>query len=130
MLMVWSKSTFTSCHAHSLKFPGFSFSLPTDTTFTLTNVMSTLETVQKWKGVAVQLDIPCVKYWLKDHSDTVINYYITNSPGASWSALAGALYYCGEQRGLTKVTRYFQRQPGMCGKAFILIKKLINFRYI
>ena len=126
MLMVWSKVLFASCHAHSLKFPGFSFSHPTDTTFTLTNVMPTLETVQDCVDLATKLEIPYIKYRLKD-SDNIMNYYITNSPGASWSALAGALYYCGEQTALTKVTSYFQRQPGMCGKAFILIKKLINF---
>ena len=99
-----------------LKFPGFSFSLPTDTTFTLTNVMSTLETVQKWIDLGEQLGIPFSKRWSKDRH-TITNYYVTSCPGASWSALAGALYYRGEQTALTKVSSYFQRQPGMCGRA-------------
>ena len=45
----------------------------------------------------------------------MVNYYITNTP-ASWELLAGALYYLGEQTALTKVTSYFQSQPGMCGR--------------
>ena len=116
MLMVWNRA-FLQVVMHSLKFPGFSFSLPTDTTFTLTNVMSTLETVQDWENLGAQLGIPYPKWKWKD-GDTIINYYITGCPGASWSALAGALYYHGEQTALTKVSSYFQRQPGMCGSAF------------
>ena len=100
----------------SLKFPGFSFSLPTDATFTLTNVMSALETVQKWDDLYDQLEIPYTKQ--VHEKRPAFNYYINTCPGASWSALAGALYYRGEQTALTKVTSYFQRQPGMCGSAF------------
>ena len=46
----------------------------------------------------------------------MVNYIITTMPSASWELLAGALYYLGEQTALTKVTSYFQRQPGMCGR--------------
>ena len=46
----------------------------------------------------------------------MVNYYITSMPSASWELLAGALYYHGERTALTKVTSYFQRQPGMCGR--------------
>ena len=97
---------------HSLKFPGFSFSLPIDTTFTLTNVMSALETVQKSEDLARQLGIPLTK-WFRKGGNTIMNYFLSICPGASWSALAGALYYCGEQTAFTKVSSYFQRQPGM-----------------
>ena len=57
------------------------------------------------------LEIPSSKHGRKE----MMNYYITNTP-ASWELLAGALYYRGEQTALTKVTSYFQRQPGMCGR--------------
>ena len=46
----------------------------------------------------------------------MMNYYITSMQSASWELLAGALYYRGEQTALTKVTSYFQRQPGMFGR--------------
>ena len=78
--------------------------------------MSTLETVQELEDLCEQLDIPATKWYMKG-GDTIINYYIMTCPGASWSALAGALYYCREQTALTKVSSYFQRQPGMCGRA-------------
>ena len=93
-------------------FAGFSFSLSTDTTFTLSNVWSTLDTVQDWVGLHNKLRIP---YSKRGEQETV-NYIVTNMPSASWELLAGALYYCGEQTALTKVTSYFQRQPGMCGR--------------
>ena len=96
--------------------PGFSFSLPTDTTFTLTNVMSTLETVQDWEGLVRQLELPYSKR--VNGKEPAFNYFITTIPSASWQLLAGALYCCGEKRGLTTVTLYFQRQPGVCGRAF------------
>ena len=99
-----------------LKFPGFSFSLPTDTTFTLTNVMSILERVQEWQALFRQLEMPWTKY--EHGKKPAFNYYITSMPSASWQLIAGVLYYCGEQTALTKVTSYFQRQPGMCGGAF------------
>ena len=99
------------------KLPGFLFFLLADTTFTLTNVMSTLETVQNRSDLGRQLGVPWSK-WYKKGGDTIINYYINICPGASWSALAGVLYYRGEQTALTKVSSYFQRQPGMCGSAF------------
>ena len=114
--MVWNKA-FLQVVMHSLKFPGFSFSLPTDTTFTLTNVMSALETVQDWEDLAGRLGIPLTK-WYGKGGNTIMNYFLSICPGASWSALAGVLYYCEEQTALTKVSGYFQRQPGMCGSAF------------
>ena len=78
--------------------------------------MSALETVQEWGRLAIQLDIPLIK---RQHTrDVAFNYYLTTSPGASWSSLAGVLYSLDEQQGLKTVTTYFQRQPGMCGRAF------------
>ena len=117
MLMVWSKVLLQVVMYTVLKFPGFSFSLPIDTTFTLTNVISALETVQKWRDLCKPLGIPFVKRWQRN-GDTLMNYYLNSCPGASWSALAGALYYNREQTALTKVSSYFQKQPGMCGSAF------------
>ena len=99
-------------------FPGFSFSLPTDTTFTLTNIWSTLDTVQDWGGLSVQLEIPDSKWGRQE----MMNYYITGMPSASWQLMAGALYYLGQQNSLRKVTSYFQRQPGMCGRGFKCIQ--------
>ena len=93
-------------------FPGFSFSLPTDTIFTLTNVWPTLDTVQDWDPLGYQLGIPASKRGRQE----MVNYFINNTPSASWQLLAGVLYYLGEQTALTKVTSYFQRQPGMCGR--------------
>ena len=92
--------------------PGFSFSLPTDTTFTLRNVWSTLDTVQNWDGLHNQLQTPLCKR----RKQETVNYIVTTMPSASWQLLAGAVYYLGEQTALTKVTSYFQRQPGMCGR--------------
>ena len=88
--------------------------LPADTSFTLNNICSTLETVQNWRGLSRQLEIPPSK-WGKQQ---MVNYFVTNMPSASWQLLAGALYCLGEQTALTKVTSYFQRQPGMCGWEF------------
>ena len=85
--------------------------LPTDTTFTLRNVWSTLDTVQYWRDLGYQLHIPDSKQGRQE----MVNYFVTNIP-SSWELLAGALYYLGEQTALTKVTSYFQRQPGMCGR--------------
>ena len=90
-------------------FPGFSFSLPTDTTITLRNICSTLDTVQDWWRLGNLLGIPESK-WGKQE---MVNYFVTNIP-ASWQLLAGALYYRSERTALQKVTSYFQRQPGMC----------------
>ena len=91
-------------------FSGFSFFLPTDTTFTFRNVWSTLDCVQVWWRLANRLDIPDT---MKEKQ--MVNYIVTSIP-ASWELLAGALYYLGERTALTKVTSYFQRQPGMCGR--------------
>ena len=78
--------------------------------------MSALETVQEWRDLARQLGIPATK---KLHgSEPAFNYYVTSMPSASWHLIAGALYYRGEETALTKVSSYFQRQPGMCGRAF------------
>ena len=115
MLMVWNRA-FLQVVMHSLKFSGFSFSLPTDTTFTLTNVMSTLETVQKWNDLGKQLGIPLRKRMIG--KEPAFNFFITSMPSASWQLIAGVLYYREEQTALTKVSSYFQRQPGMCGRDF------------
>ena len=77
--------------------------------------MSTLETVQEWEDLGEQLGIPGTKR--QNGKEPAFNYYITSMPSASWQLVAGVLYYCGEQTALTKVTGYFQRQPGMCGRA-------------
>ena len=83
---------------------------PADTTFTLTNVLSTLETVQEWNKLGDKLHVPYTK---QDSKDTMMNYYVTSIANASWQMLAGALYYCGEQTALKKVKAYFQRRRGM-----------------
>ena len=44
-----------------------------------------------------------------------LQYFITTVPNASWQVLAGVLYYGQEQAALERVTKYFQRQPGMDG---------------
>lgn len=94
-------------HSHSSSL--FSHS-PADATFTLTNVLSTLETVQEWNKLGDKLHVPYTK---QDSKDTMMNYYVTSIANASWQMLAGALYYCGEQTALKKVKAYFQRQRGM-----------------
>ena len=78
--------------------------LSTDTTFTFSNICSSLDTVEDWGHLGKQLDIAPSKRGKQE----MVNYYVTNIP-ASWELLAGVLYYLGEQRALTKSDKLLPR---------------------
>jgi len=84
--------------------------LPADPTFTLTNVTTAVESVEHLDKVGVYLDVPSAQ-WLS--RDLILQYIITTLPDASWQTLAGALYYLKHDAALTRVTKYFQPQPGI-----------------
>ena len=86
--------------------------LPADPTFTLSNVITAVESVQGWKSLAAYLDVP--SEWRRSREE-MLQYFITTVPNASWQILAGGLYYRQEQAALERVAKKYQRQPGMGG---------------
>ena len=88
--------------------------LPTDPTFTLSNVTSAvgIRSVQDWNNLGYYLDVPKKR---RGSREGMLQYFITTMPNASWQTLAGGLYYRQEQATLERVMKYFQRQPGMGG---------------
>ena len=50
-------------------------------------------------------------------------YIVQTLPGISWASIAGALYYCREERALQSAKRYIKREEG---KLCAVIKMTIN----
>ena len=50
-------------------------------------------------------------------------YLIQTLPGTSWASIAGALYYCCEERALQSAKRYIKREEG---KLCAVMKMTIN----
>ena len=86
--------------------------LPTDPTFTLSNVTTAVESVHLWARLGNCFD---VLDWRCESMEDILEYFITTVPNASWQTLSGGLYYLQEQAALERVTEYFERQPGMDG---------------
>lgn len=87
--------------------------LPLDPTFTLSNLITAVESVKHWWGrdrLAERLQVPQSRQGSKD---VMLLYFISAVSNASWQTLAGSLYYLKEQTALIKVRSYFKRQPGV-----------------
>ena len=84
--------------------------LPTDPTFTLSNVTTAVESVHDWYNLGIGLDVPSKRCGSREE---ILQCFITTVPNALWQTLAGALYHRQEQAALERVMKYFQRKPGM-----------------
>ena len=92
--------------------------LPTDPTFTLRNVTTAVESVEDCVSLGSFLGVP---YESRGSMEKLVQYFITTVPNASWQTLAGALYCMEEHAALERVTKYFQRQPGMGFRSIIVV---------
>ena len=81
-----------------------------DSEFTLSNIISKLETVQNWSKLGDWLGVPSSK---RESREVTLNYYCTTVPNASWQRISGTLHCMEEYKALESVRNYFERQPGM-----------------
>jgi len=84
-------------------------SLPTDPTFTLTNVTTAIESVEDWDDLGYFLLVP---YEKRGNREEMLRYFITTMPNASWETLAGGLYRQQEHAALETATKFFKPKPG------------------
>ena len=106
-----------------------SLSLSPDPTLTVEAVAAALQTVGDWRGVALWLEVPdSIRYSIRDSHSTaeeqkkaLAQYFTSTLPAASWSLLAGALYWCKEEAVLQAVSSHLQREDGTlaCGGGWI-----------
>lgn len=101
--------------------------LHTDSSLTCKNVARVLETVKVYQ-LEFYLYIPydikgkvrehCAHDGEKQRRNQLVHYWISVSPYASWSWLAGQLHLNKEESALAAAKIYVQRAPGMhgCGK--------------
>jgi len=85
--------------------------LVSDTSFTLQNVTTAVESVNSQGSLGFYLGVPRRKY---RSGKEILQYFITTVPRASWETLAGGLCYQQEHAVLETVKEYLRPQPGMC----------------
>ena len=70
------------------------------------------------KSLRFHLDVPQSKYeeitWQHQSQQlaSLSAYIVQFIPGISWAVIAGALYYCCEERALQVAKRYIKREEG------------------
>ena len=87
---------------------------------TLVMVIEALEAVNDVEGLDTSLGIPLsIRHKIKEEHESpeerkkaVINYWLLYVPNASWSTLAGSLWYLKKEKALEKVQRYIQKAAG------------------
>ena len=95
--------------------------LPPDSTLTIQNVTQALTGMAYDRGFSGTLGVPHPvltdieqRYSTDDQCNlAVVEHYLHYAPGASWSHLAGKLYYHEKEGALQHVQRYVQRPAGM-----------------
>ena len=95
--------------------------LPPDSTLTIQNVTRARTGMVYSRGFSSNLGVPGpilddiqLRYSTDDQRKlAVVEYYLHYAPGASWSHLAGELYYREQEGALQHIQRYLQRPAGM-----------------
>ena len=90
----------------------------TDPSLSTENVFSVLETVRDWETVSVVLNVPGSRQGIsrKEFSDeslrrqAAVDWWLRYSPTASWTRLAGRLYYREERTALEAVSQYIHKE--------------------
>ena len=101
----------------------FSLPLSPDLTLTVARVTAALESVGDldllggWLGVPLPVrDVINESHRGDRECKAALSEHFVNSvPGASWTTLAGALYYCEERKALRAVGKNFKEGKGLCG---------------
>ena len=109
--------------------------LPPDSTLTVQNVARALTGMAYDYGFSINLGVPDSSLTdIEHHYSTddqrnlaVIEYYLHYAPGASWSHLAGQLYYREKEGALQHVQKYVQRPAGMTSLLITCIFIPINY---
>ena len=93
---------------------------PSDPTLTVENVTEVMGEVGDWERVGNQLGVPHSKRQEikqqstsdRENSQSLVRYWVTTAPGASWERLGYALYQEGEETAAAMVKQYLPK--GTC----------------
>ena len=119
-------------HAHIMY--TLTCALPPDSTLTVQNVTRALTGMAYDRGFSSNLGVPdsilndiLHRYSADDQRNlAVVEHYLHYAPGASWSHLAGELYYYKKEGALQHVQRYVQRPAGMASLLITCVYLLIT----
>ena len=96
--------------------------LSPDPTLTVASVTAVMESVGNWYGLGYCLVPEPVEDVIRDIrrgdrecKTALAEYFVTSVPGASWTTLAGALYYNEESAALLAVGRHLKKEKGWWG---------------
>ena len=103
--------------------------LSPDPTLTVASVTAVLESVGNWYGLGHWLDVPQpVRDVIRrshrgdrECKTALAEYFVSRMPGASWTTLAGALYYKEESAALLAVGRHLTEEKGWWGNVIIML---------
>ena len=110
----------------------FSLPLSPDATLTVASVTAVLESVtyKDWLGYKLGVPEP-VRLVIRDSHRGVrerkaafSEYFVNSVPGASWTTLAGTLYYFEERKALQAVRKNLKEGKGLwglCGNVVLLV---------
>ena len=94
--------------------------LSPDSTLTVASVIAVLESVGNWYRLGLWLGVPRpVRDVIRGRhrgdrecKTALAKYFVSSVPGASWTTLAGALYYSQESAALLAVGRHLKEEKG------------------
>ena len=89
-----------------------------DPNLTAVNVSSVLETLRDWERISGLLNLPVSRREIiernvsteTERKKTAVDWWLRYSPNASWTWLAGRLYYSEERTALEAVSQYIHKE--------------------